>query len=174
MKMEDEEMRRLTSWFGMASVLPFLVTAAHAGDVELGDVPQVIMETIKARFPEVKVAGAAKEKTQDGKEIYEISLEDEVQNTIDVTVTPEGAITLIEKQIGRKDLPAVVAKTVEDKYPKSRYRLVEEVIEVKDKEEKLTSYEVLLVTPKKELWSVTLDLEGKIVLEEEKTDEEEE
>ncbi len=167
-------MRRLNFWFWMASVLPFLVTGAEAGDVELGDVPKVVMETIKARFPEVKVAGAAKEKAQDGKEIYEISLEDEAQNTIDVTLTPEGAITLIEKQIGRKDLPAVVSKTVEAKYPKSRYRLVEEVIEVNGKEEKLTFYEVLLVTPKKELWSVQLDLEGKIVLEEEKTDEEEE
>lgn len=167
-------MRRLTAWFGMACVLPFLVTAAHAGDVALGDVPPVVMESIKARFTEAKVTGAAKEKTEDGKEIYEISLEDASQNTIDVTITPEGAITLIEKQISRKELPAPVSKTLDEKYPKSRYRLVEEMIQVSGKEEKLAFYEVLLVTPKKELWSVQLDLEGKIVLVEAKTDEEEE
>ncbi len=168
-------MRRFISWFGagIVTMLPFLVAVAYAGDVALEDVPKVVLESVKARFTDAKVTGTAKEKTEDGKEIYEISLEDSTQNNIDVTVTPEGAITLIEKQISRKELPAPVGKTLEDKYPKSRYRIVEEVIEVNGKDEKLVYYEVLLMTPKKELWAVELDLDGKILVVEAKSEEEE-
>lgn len=157
---------------GMATVLSLLVTVAQAGEVAVDKVPNVILEKIKGRFAEATMTGAAKEKTPDGNEVYEITLEDKSLNNIDVTVTPEGAILLIEQQISRKDLPAVVAKTLEDKYPKSRYRIVEQLIEVDGEKETLTSYEVLLVTPKKQLWAVQLDLEGKIMLAEEKSEDE--
>ena len=91
-----------------------------------------------------------------------------------MTVTPEGAITLIERQIARKQLPVPVAKTLRDKYPKARYRIVEEVIEVRAKEEKLVYYEVLLVTSQKQIWGVELGLDGQIIKTEDKTSEEEE
>ena len=102
----------------------------------------------------------------EGKDVYEVSLTGADQNNIDVMVSPEGALLLIEQQISRKELPAGIAKTLETKYPKARYRIVEKVLTVTEKEEKLTGYEVILFTPKKEMWAVEFAVDGKIVKEE--------
>jgi hypothetical protein len=163
-------MTRRGIWRGaaIAAAISGSMAAAQAGEVRVDKVPQVVLEAIKGRFATAKMTGAAKEKTEKDQEVYEISLEDENQNNIDVTVTPEGAILLIEQQIGRKELPAPVAKTLEAKYPKARYRIVEKLIEVEGDKETLSSYEVLLVMPDKKMWAVELDLEGKILLVEEK------
>ena len=157
---------------GILAAFSILVGAVHAGEIAVDKVPKPVLDKVKARFADATVTGAAKEKTEEGNEIYEISLEDESLNTIDLTLTPEGALLLIEQQIERKDLPEVVTKTLEEKYPKSRYRLVEQLFEVEDDKETLTSYEVLLVTPKKQMWSVQLDLEGAIMNVEEKFEDE--
>ena len=160
---------------GVGLGLALCVSFAHAGDVALDKVPQPVMEAIKARFTEAKVTGAAKEKTPEGQEIFEISLENKNLNTTDVTITPEGAIVLIENQITRKELPAPVLKTLEGKYPKARYKIVEQIIDVAAaKEETLRGYEVILMTPEKQLWAVELGLDGKIVKEEKQPLEEDE
>jgi len=167
-------MRTSTLRFGAGLALPVLVAVAQAGEVALDKVPKPVLDAVQARFADTKVTGAGKEKTEAGNEVYEISLEDKDYRNIDVTVTPEGAIVLIEQEITRKDLPEPVAKTLESKYPKAKYRIVEKLIEATEKEEKLTSYEVLLITTQKQIRAVQLDLEGKILKEEKKTSEEEE
>jgi hypothetical protein len=154
-----------------ASALLFLAVAAHAGDVTLDKVPAPVRDAAQARFADAKVIGAAKEKADDGKDLYEISIEDKDKNRMKATFTPEGALSLIEMWIARKDLPEPVAKTLEKKYPKARYVRVKKVIEVVGKEEKLTSYEAVLVTPKKQIWGVDLATDGKIISTEKKASE---
>ena len=157
---------------GIALLLA-LAPSAHAAEVELDQVPKVVMDAVTARFADAKVKAAATEKTPEGDEVYEINLEGKDLNNIDATLSPEGAIVLIEQQIDRERLPEAIAKTLEAKYPKARYRLIEEVITMEDKEEKLTRYEVLLITRQKQIRSVELGLDGKILKVEKKTSEEE-
>lgn len=161
-------MQKSSNWIGtgMALVLPALVTIAHAAEIKLEAIPKPILETLGARFEDAEIEGAATEKDAEGKEIYEVNLTGADQNNIDVMITPEGVLTLIEQQISRKELPADIAKTLESKYPKARYRIVEKVLTVVDQEEKLTGYEVILFTPKKEMWAVEFSIDGKIVKEE--------
>ena len=85
-----------------------------------------------------------------------------------MTLTPEGEILLIEKTIPAKDLPKPVAKTLEEKYPKATYKIVEEIIKLQKKEEKLAYYEVLLVTAEKKKLEVEVSAEGKIIKVEDK------
>src|SRR5262245_18615199 len=91
-------MRRPIIWFelGLAAALSGLATATQAVDVPLEAVPAPVIETVKARFVDVKMVGAGKEKNEEGNLIYEITLDDKGMN-IDVTLTPEGKIALIEK-----------------------------------------------------------------------------
>ena len=58
---------------------------------------------------------------------------------------------------------AAVTKTLEDKYPKATYKMIEEVYKVKDKEEKLEYYEVAVVTAEKKKLEVLVAPDGKIV-----------
>jgi hypothetical protein len=144
----------------------------QAGDIALDKVPKPVMDAVQARIPEAKVSGAAKVKDPaSGEEVYEISMDRDGMN-IDLTVSPEGKISLIETQITRKELPAPVAATLQDKYPKSKYRVIEAATAVNGSEDKLLHYEVMLMTPEKQLRAVRLDLEGKILKDEKQTPEE--
>src|SRR5437870_6912972 len=102
-------MRKLMN---LTATLLFLVGAAlvNAGEekVPLDKVPKAVMEAVKARFKDVKVTGASKEK-EEGKILYEITFKIDRRN-VDVTLTPEGQIVLIEKEIAAKDLPKAVVK----------------------------------------------------------------
>jgi uncharacterized membrane protein YkoI len=153
------------------AVLGLCVTAISRADEEkvaLDKLPKTVLDAVKARFPKAELVGASKEK-EDGKTVYEVTIKDQGAN-IDVTLTPEGAITLIEKEIAAKDLPKAVTKTLEEKYPKAKYKTIEEVTKVENKSEKLAYYEVLLVTAQKKTLEVQVDASGKIVNEEQKND----
>ena len=157
---------------GVTGALLLLVAAANAADVEPDKLPEPIMKTIKARFVDVPVKGAAEEKDPEGKTIYEVSLDDKGKN-IDLTLTPEGTLVLIEKEIARKDLPKPVAKTLDGKYPKAKYRICEEVFNVEGSEEKLVYYEALLVTTDKQIRAVHVAADGKVLkVEKQAADEE--
>ena len=91
-----------------------------------------------------------------------------------MTLTPEGEILLIEKEITRKDLPKPVAKVLAGKYPKAVYKIVEEIFKVEKKRETLAYYEVLLATAGKQALEVQISAEGKILSEEKKGPGEEE
>jgi hypothetical protein len=137
--------------------------------IPLDKVPKAVLEAVKARFPDAKLLGAEIEK-EGGKTVYEIAVKDRDQK-IEVTLTPEGKIVSLEKQIAAKDLPKAVVEALEAKYPKATYKMIEELIEVKDGKDKLEGYEVLLVTAEKKTVEVVVAPDGKITPEEKKVKE---
>jgi hypothetical protein len=154
---------------GMAVVALGLVCArADEEKVPLDKVPKAVMDAVKKEFPKAEVTGASTEK-EDGKTVYEISLKLNKKN-IDVTVTPEGKITLVEKEIDAKDLPKAVASALEAKYPKAKIDLAEEL----SKEGKVTAYEIVIVTAEKKKLEVEFAPDGKFVKEEAKKEEKKE
>ena len=160
-------MRRPVTWLGATmGMLLLLPVAAVCADEEisLDKVPPPVMDAVKARFKDAEVTGAAREMDQE-KVVYEVTLQFKGQK-IDVILAPEGEILLIEKAIARGDLPTAVAKALDDKYPKATYKIVEEVIKVEKKEEKLEYYEARLVTAERKDLEVKLATDGRIVKEE--------
>jgi hypothetical protein len=137
--------------------------------IPLDQLPKAVSAAVKKRFPKLEMTEAAKEET-DGKTVYEVTVKENGKN-IDVTLTPEGVITTIEKEIAAKDLPKAVSDGVEKKYPKATYKIVESVTTVTDGKDKIAYYEVLIVTADKKRMEVEINLDGTIKHEEEKTDE---
>jgi hypothetical protein len=135
----------------------------------LGKLPKAVADAVAKRFPGARTVEAAKE-TEGDKVEYEVTVKDGA-TTIDVTLTPEGTITLIEKTIPAKDLPKAVADALDAKYPKATLKIVEEVIKVADGKETLDFYEVLLVTADKKTFEVKLTAGGKVTGTEEKKGE---
>lgn len=134
--------------------------------VSLEDLPKVVSDAVKAKFPDAEVTGASKE-TEDGKTEFEISIKNKDQK-IDVTLTTDGTITGLEKEIKADQLPAPVTDTLKDKYPGATYRKIEEIVKVTNGTEKLESFEVLLVTAESKKIEVVLSPEGKVTKEEAK------
>lgn len=153
----------------MAAVTLLVLDAPIRADEEsvpIDKLPKAVLEAAKKRFPKAEVKGASKE-TEDKKTVYEVTLKEGGKN-IDVTLTSEGKITLIEKQIDRKDLPKAVAATFDKKYPNAKYRIIEEVIKVAEGKETLEYYEALLVTAGKKTFEVEVLPDGKFKSEMEK------
>jgi uncharacterized membrane protein YkoI len=168
---EEDEMQRRVTWPGIAVVWGLLIlgVAAHGAEesVPLDKIPKPVMDAVKTRFNNAKATAASTE-TEKGKRLYEVTIKPKGQN-IDVTVTPEGEIVLIEKEISTKGLPAAVSRALKDRYPKAKYRIIEEIIKVDNKVEKLDHYETLLVKPDKQAVEVEVSAEGKIMNEEKKS-----
>jgi hypothetical protein len=154
---------RLGAWTALALLILAGAAPVDAERVPLHKVPKPVLDAVRDRFKDARIIGADKE-IEDGKLVYEVALTQEGQN-IDLTLTPEGAILLIEKEITAKDLPEPVAKALEDKYPKATYKVVEEIIEVQGKQETLAYYDVLLVTAQRKTLEVQVSADGKTLKE---------
>jgi putative PepSY-like beta-lactamase-inhibitor len=140
---------------------------AQEQTVAVKDAPPAVIQTARARFPDARFVGVAKERDDDGKQVYEVTLK-QAGRTIDVTTTPEGQLSLIEKEIPRSQLPASVAKLLDQHYPRATYRIVEEVTSVSGSSETISFYEVLLVDAKKQTLEVEVAPDGSKILKVEK------
>jgi uncharacterized membrane protein YkoI len=134
--------------------------------VPLNKLPKVVKEAVMKRFPDAELVSAEKE-VEKGKTVYEVAIKNKGQK-IEVTLTPKGVITEIEKQIAARELPEAVTAALEKKYPKATYKMIEEVIKVKGGKENLEYYEVLLVTTARKKYEVSVSAAGKIVKVEDK------
>jgi len=146
-------------------VVPALALAQEES-VPVSKLPAEILSAVTARFPGMPIVGAAKE-TEDGKTFFEVTVKVNGKN-VDVTATQAGALTLIEREISRKDLPATVTKLLDQKYPKAKWDLVEDVTTVSGSGETLSYYEVLLTDATKQKLEVQVAIDGSKILKEEK------
>ena len=156
-------MRRLFGSFtaGVAALSLGLMVVAQAAEVSLTSVPKPVLHTVKTRFKNAMLVGASEEKTAEGKAFYEVSLK-ERGRSIDVTLSPEGAMSVIEKQIARKELPKPMADTLSKRYPGAKYTMFEQVFEVEAGKETLVYYEAVLIDSGKQTWAVELALDAKV------------
>jgi Peptidase propeptide and YPEB domain len=163
-------MRRIIAWSAtsIAASLVLLAVVATAAEkdkkISLDKAPKAVQDAIKARFPDGEVTSVEKE-TEDGKVVYDVELKLKGRK-YEMDILEDGTVIEIEKEIAAKDLPEAVSKALDAKYPKSTIKEVMEVYKVKDKDEKLTEYEVTLETADKEAKEVKVSLDGKSIKEE--------
>ena len=140
--------------------------------VPIDQLPKAVAEAVKNRFPKATLVGAAKE-TEGGKTEYEVTLKDG-DAKMDVMLTPEGKITLIEKMIAVQELPKPVTAAISAKYPKATTKSAEEVTKVEAGKESLDYYEVLVETAGKKTYELKVAADGTVKETEEKKGEEKE
>ena len=153
-------------WIVSLAVCALVSVPARADEekVPLDKLPKAVAGAVEKMFPKAKVVSASKE-LADKKTVYEITIKNGEQN-VQVTVTPEGEITEVEKEIAAKDLPKEVTAVLDDKYPKAKIEKAEEVTKGKE-----LTYEVLLVTKDKKTLEIKFDPKGKVLNVEEKKEE---
>ncbi|MBX9623228.1 MAG: hypothetical protein K2X82_05385 [Gemmataceae bacterium] len=152
------------------AVLPAPLTRADEESIPFDKLPKAVADGFKKRFPNAKPTGASKETTEDKKTVYEVTFKTDGKTT-DVTLTEGGAVTTIEKEIGKADLPKAAAAALDKKYPKATYKIVEEVTKVADGKEAVAYYEALVETADGKQWEVEVLKDGTIKNVEEKKPE---
>jgi uncharacterized membrane protein YkoI len=146
-------------------MLAAVTATAQETAVPLDSIPKAVAYAVRTQFPQATVRAAAQE-AEDGKTVYEVSLT-ELGRNIDVTLTPDGAIVKIEREITARDLPVAVARGLRARYRDATYRYVEAVLTLERRAEKLSYYEVQLVRGAGKVLEVEIAPDGKILKEEE-------
>lgn len=159
-------MRSLLSLAALLTVSLFASARADEDKVPLDQLPKAVSQAVKKRFPKAELVDASKE-TEGGKTEYEVTIKNAGKKT-DVTLTPDGTIVGMEKEIDVAELPQVVIDTVESKYKNAKYKKIEEIIKVKDGKESFESYEILLVTADKKTVELVVAVTAMITKTEEK------
>ncbi|UCB52928.1 MAG: PepSY-like domain-containing protein [Candidatus Zixiibacteriota bacterium] len=130
-------------------------------DLELDKIPQVVMDALKARFPEAEIHKWTKEKEGDIV-VYDIEFKQQ-DRTFEADIKEDGTIHNWEKEIAAEDLPDAAMKAVEMKYPTSTIQEIMEITAVSEGKEALEGYEVVLETADKKEVEVTVAPDGGIL-----------
>jgi hypothetical protein len=129
--------------------------------VPLDKIPKAVMDALLSKFPKAKIDKCTKAK--EGNDIvYDIEFKQDGRKC-EADIKENGVYINYEKAIEAKDLPKSVRDAIEKKYPKATMKEIMQETEVKGKEEKLSAYEVVLVTADKRDVEVRVSPEGKIL-----------
>ena len=133
---------------------------AEEMDVPLDKVPVKAMTAVKKQFPGAKLVEATTD-TVDGVTEYVVTLHHN-KNTYEVTVTGEGKILEIAREIAFKDLPKPVVTAFNKSYPKGK---VEAVWELTEPGVKGKTYQIELISADGKDLTVEFDHDGKLISE---------
>lgn len=144
-----------------ALLLPVSASAQDKKDIPPDKIPKVVMDGLRAKFPQAAIDKCTKEKEGDII-VYDIEFNQNGKK-FEADIKEDGTIHNWEKEIALGDLPAAVKKALDKKYPKATIKQVMEMTEVKEKKENLTGYEITLDTTDKKDIEVTIAPDGKIM-----------
>jgi len=146
-------------------VLTLLVAAgdlrAQEQAVPPDKIPKKVMEALLSKFPKAKIDKCTKAK--EGNDIvYDIEFKENGRKC-EADIKENGVYINYEKAIEAKDLPKAVADAIQKKYPKATMKEIMQETEVNGSEEKLSAYEVVIVTADKRELELRLSPAGKIL-----------
>src|SRR3974377_2314197 len=129
-------MRLASRFLGALALLCGMGILATAADKEipLDKVPKKVLAVVKAKDGGAKLLSATKV-IEDGETYFSITFEHK-DDTLEVTLTPQGEITEVAREIEVKSLPAAVKNAVEKKFPKCKIEEAAEVIDVSEHNKK--------------------------------------
>lgn len=131
--------------------------------LELDKIPKVVMDALKAKFPDAEIHQWTKE-TEGDIVVYDIEFKQQ-DRKFEADIKEDGTIHNWEKEIAAKDLPQAVKKVVEEKYPESTHIEIMEIRAVKEGEDVLEGYEIVLETADKKEVEVTVSPDGEVLEE---------
>ncbi len=126
-------------------------------------IPKAVMDALLSRFPQARIDSCTRAKEGDDV-VYDIEFKQEGRK-YEADISEKGTCINYERAIAAEDLPKPVRDTIENRYPRATLKEVMEETEVKGKAEKLSAYEVVLVTAGRKDVEVRLSPGGKILEE---------
>lgn len=141
-----------------------LATSATRGQEkkdEKVEIPKKVMDALKAKFPKAAIDKVTKEKEGD-KDVYDIEFKQGKQK-FEADIFADGTIHNWEKEVAEKDLPKAVSDAAYKKYPKSTFKEIMQITDVKDGKDTPGGFEIVLETADKKSVEITVSPEGKIL-----------
>jgi hypothetical protein len=153
-------MRSTAYSLGVAVAFWGMVAVATADqEIPLNKVPKKVLAVVKARYAGAELQSASKV-VEDGETYFSITFKHK-DDTLEVTLTPQGEITEIAKEIEVASLPRAVKDALDKKFPKCKIEDASEVIDVSENNKK--SFFVEIETAEGKTYQVTVSPRGKIL-----------
>jgi len=147
---------------GPLALLLFIGPASAQEEVVPQDkIPKAVMKALLAKFPKAKIDKCTKAKEGDDI-VYDIEFKQDGRKC-EADIKENGVYINYEQAIEAKDFPKVVREAIDRKYAKATLKEIMEEKEVKGTDEKISAYEVVLVTADNSEVEVRVSPEGKIL-----------
>ena len=147
--------------FALFLCMGVVPAAAQDEPVAQDKIPKPVIDALLAKFPKPKIDSCTRT-TEGGEVVYDIEFTQDGRKC-EADITEKGVYINYEKAIAARSLPKAVRAAVEKRYPKSTLKEIMEETEVKGKDERLSAYEVVLVTADKKDMEVRVSPDGKIL-----------
>ena len=140
--------------------------ASHSKEQDFppDQVPQAVMDTLHAKFPDMAVKKASTER-ENGQEIVEVAFSAR-GGSYEAESTPQGKLLAIDRMVEARDLPEVVTHAIHEKYPDAKITSAEEVTK-----NDAVAYHEVNITSGSQRMELQVDPAGKILNEEKKSAE---
>lgn len=155
----------------LAALAVFVALSAVRADqvpVPTDKLPKAVADAVKKRLPKAEI-GEASKITEDGKTVYSVSASEGTKH-FDLTIAPDGALLVIEKDIPVADIPKAVLAGFKEKHPKATIVSAQEVLKVDGGKEVVEAFEIVFTTVAKKTFAAELTPDGKLKQVQEITD----
>ena len=129
--------------------------------VALDKIPKAVMEALLTKFPKAKIDKCTKAKEGDDI-VYDIEFKQESRKC-EADIKENGAFINYELAIEAKDLTKAARDAIERRYPKAKFKETMEETEVNGQDQKISAYEVVLLTADNKEAEVRVSPDGKIL-----------
>ena len=147
--------------FALFSCFGAVPAAAQDEPVAQDKIPKAVMDALLVRFPQAKIDTCTRT-TEGGAVVYDIEFKQEGRKC-EADITEAGTYINYEKAIQAGSLPKAVRNAIERRYPKSALKEIMEETEVHGSSERLSAYEVVLMTAAKKEVEVRVSPDGRIL-----------
>ena len=130
-------------------------------EVQLAEIPQVVMDALKAKFPEAVIDKWTIEK-EDDIVIYDIEFKQQ-ERKFEADIKADGSIHNWEQAISAEDLPDVVRQAAEKAYPDALLKEIMMITAVADGQDALEGYEIVLQTADDKEVEITVAPDGTLL-----------
>jgi len=125
-------------------------------------VPQAVMDTLHAKFPDMAVKKASTER-ENGQEIVEVAFSAR-GGSYEAESTPQGKLIAIDRIVEVRNLPGAVTRAIHEKYADAKITSAEEVTK-----NDAVAYHEVNITSGSHRMELQVDPAGKILNEEKKS-----
>jgi len=151
---------------GVLLCISMIGCASHNKEQNLApdQVPQAVMDTLHAKFPDMAVKKASTER-ENGQEIVEVAFSAR-GGSYEAESTPQGKLIAIDRMVEARDLPEAATRAIHEKYPDAKITSAEEVTK-----NDAVAYHEVNITSGSQRMELQVDPAGKILNEEKKSAE---
>jgi uncharacterized membrane protein YkoI len=157
--------------FAVLAAVSFVTVQGRASEekVQPKDLPKKVTDALNARFPNLTISSAVKEKESDGTIVFDVELKQK-DRKFETDIKEDGVMLEIEKEVISQDWSKALRETIESNHPKAKISEVMEVNKIINQDEIPDHLEITIETPDSNTMEILTSIDGKSIRSDEQSE----